>query len=124
MGGRPDLQEKVPHAKGQKPDGAVAGSTKKFASRFNQIKTGHCLTGQYLNWTKNRPPRSYDGTGTRIRVASTSSSCIRNGRRSKRSCGQRYGKRPGPPGGRQMWTCGTGLPLLYGCWKAGASRGE
>ena len=22
---------------------------------FYQIKTGHCLTGQYLNWTKNRP---------------------------------------------------------------------
>jgi len=41
--------------KSQKPDGAVAGSTKRHASRFYQIKTGHCLTGQYLNWTKNRP---------------------------------------------------------------------
>ena len=40
--------------KSQKPDGAVAGSTKRLASRFYQIKTGHCLTGQYLNWTKNR----------------------------------------------------------------------
>ena len=39
----------------QKPDGAVAGSSKRLASRFYQIKTGHCLTGQYLNWTKNRP---------------------------------------------------------------------
>ena len=39
----------------QKPDGAVAGSTNKLASRFYQIKTGHRLTGQYLNWTKNRP---------------------------------------------------------------------
>jgi len=39
----------------QRPDSSVAGSTKKLASRFYQIKTGHCLTGQYLNWTKNRP---------------------------------------------------------------------
>jgi len=40
--------------KSQKPDGVVAGSTKRLASRFYQIKTGHCLTGQYLHWTKNR----------------------------------------------------------------------
>jgi len=24
-------------------------------SQFYQIKTGHCLSGQYLNWAKNRP---------------------------------------------------------------------
>jgi len=41
--------------KGQRPDGTAAGSTKRLASRFYQLKTGHCLTGQYLNWTKNRP---------------------------------------------------------------------
>jgi len=40
--------------KSQRPDGMVAGSTKRRASRFYQLKTGHCLTGQYLNWTKNR----------------------------------------------------------------------
>jgi len=41
----------------QKPDGTVAGSSKfkRLASRFYQLKTGHCLTGQYLHWTKNRP---------------------------------------------------------------------
>jgi len=33
----------------------VGGSTKRLASRFYQLKTGHCLIGQYLNWTKNRP---------------------------------------------------------------------
>jgi hypothetical protein len=32
----------------------VAGSTKRLASRFYQLKTSHCLTEQYLNWTKNR----------------------------------------------------------------------
>jgi len=39
--------------KSQKPDGTVAGSTKRLASRFYQIKTGHCLTGQHLYWTRN-----------------------------------------------------------------------
>jgi len=34
--------------KTQKLDGTVAGSTKRIASRFYQLKTGHCLTGQYL----------------------------------------------------------------------------
>jgi len=27
----------------------------RSVSRFYQLKTGHCLTGLYLNWTKNRP---------------------------------------------------------------------
>ena len=43
---------KMPHQ--QRPDQTVAGSTKRHASRFYQLKTGHCLTGQYLKWTKNR----------------------------------------------------------------------
>jgi len=39
----------------QRSDGTVVGSTKRLASRFYQLKTGHCLTGQHLNWTRNRP---------------------------------------------------------------------
>ena len=39
----------------RRPDGTVAGSNKGIASRFYQVKTGHCRTGQYLSWTKNRP---------------------------------------------------------------------
>jgi len=39
----------------QRPGSTVAGRTKRLASRFYRIKTGHCLFGQYLNWTKNRP---------------------------------------------------------------------
>ena len=54
VGGRTS-KTKYRMPKSQKPDGAVAGSTKRLASRFYQIKTGHCLTRQYLNWTKNRP---------------------------------------------------------------------
>jgi len=38
----------------QKPEGAPAGSSKRPASRFYQLKTDRCTTGQYLNWTKNR----------------------------------------------------------------------
>jgi len=38
----------------QKLDGTAAGSSKRLASRFYQLKTGHCLTGQYLHWTRNR----------------------------------------------------------------------
>jgi hypothetical protein len=38
----------------QRPNGTVADSSKRLTSRFYQLKTGHCLTGQYLNWTKSR----------------------------------------------------------------------
>jgi len=55
MGGRPDLQEEMRMPKSQRPDGTVAGSTKRLTSRIYQLKTGHCLTGQCLHWTKNRP---------------------------------------------------------------------
>jgi hypothetical protein len=43
----------------QQPDKTAAGSTKRLASRFYQLKTGHCLTGQYLEWTKNQPTAKY-----------------------------------------------------------------
>jgi len=34
--------------KSRRPDSTVAGSAKRLASRFYQMKTGHCLIGQYL----------------------------------------------------------------------------
>jgi ribonuclease HI len=40
--------------KSQTPDGAVASCNKRLASRLYQLKTGHCLSGKYLHWTKNR----------------------------------------------------------------------
>ena len=39
----------------QRPDGAVAGSAKRLAARFYQLKMGHALTCEYLHRTKNRP---------------------------------------------------------------------
>ena len=51
-GGRTSTKKyKMP--KSQRPDGMVAGSTKRLASRFYQLKTGHCRTGEYLYWTKS-----------------------------------------------------------------------
>ena len=38
-----------------KLDGTVAESTKRLASRYYQLKEGHCRTGQYLHWAKVRP---------------------------------------------------------------------
>jgi hypothetical protein len=32
----------------------VDRSAKRLAGRFYQLNTGHCLTGQYLQWTKSR----------------------------------------------------------------------
>jgi len=52
-GGRTS-KNKYKMPKSQRPDGTVAGSTKRLASRFYQLKTGHCLTGEYLHWTKSR----------------------------------------------------------------------
>jgi ribonuclease HI len=38
----------------QRVERVVAGSPKKLAARFYQLKTGHCRTGQYLKWSKSR----------------------------------------------------------------------
>ena len=38
-----------------KPDGTVAGSSKRLASRYYQLKVGHCRTGEYLHRAKVRP---------------------------------------------------------------------
>ena len=55
MGGGRTSGKKYGMPSRQKLDGTVAGSSKRLASRVYQLKTGHCLTGQYLHWTKNRP---------------------------------------------------------------------
>jgi len=53
-GGRSSKKKyKMPES--HKPDGTVAGSNKRLASRYYQLKTGHCWTGQYLHWEKARP---------------------------------------------------------------------
>jgi hypothetical protein len=39
----------------QRPHKTVAGSSKRLATWFYQMKTGHCPTGPYLQWTRNLP---------------------------------------------------------------------
>jgi hypothetical protein len=39
----------------QKPDSGSAIAKKWLAARFYQLKMGHCLTSQYLVWTKKQP---------------------------------------------------------------------
>jgi len=41
--------------KSQKHDSEVANSTKRLASKFYQLKTGHTRIGQHLHWAKVRP---------------------------------------------------------------------
>jgi ribonuclease HI len=48
-------RKKYKMSNSQRPDDTVAGSTKRLAARFYQLKTGHALTGVYLHWTKARP---------------------------------------------------------------------
>ena len=36
----------------------MARANKRLAARFYQLKTGHCLTGQYLAWTTRHPDAS------------------------------------------------------------------
>jgi len=55
MGWRPDLQDQVQNA--QKSEAERHGCWEHQEARLAVIpvKTGHCLSGQYLHWTKNRP---------------------------------------------------------------------
>jgi len=55
MGWRPGLQEEVQDAEHAEAGRHGCNSSKRLTSRFYQLKTGHCLTGRYLHWTKNRP---------------------------------------------------------------------
>jgi len=53
-GGRTSKKKyKMPES--HKPDGAVAESTMRLASRYYQLKAGHARTGHYLYWAKVRP---------------------------------------------------------------------
>ena len=53
-GGRASRKKcKMPES--HKPDGTIAENTKRLASKYYQLKTGHARTGQYLHWAKVRP---------------------------------------------------------------------
>ena len=53
-GGRTSKKKyKMPES--HKPGSVIAESTKRLASRYYQLKTGHAHTGQHLHWAKVRP---------------------------------------------------------------------
>jgi len=55
VGGGQTSREKYRMPSSQKADGTVVGSSERLDTTFYQLKTGRCLTGQYLHWTKNIP---------------------------------------------------------------------
>jgi len=130
-GGR-TFKAKYRMPKTQKPDGVVAGSIKRLASRFYQIKTGHCLTGQYLNWTKDRPPAMLvvpvpdsDARAPPQGVSGVEGPAedpVGGGTEGDGE-GERPVEDPGPLGGPEGWAGGTRLSLHHGCGKADAGRG-
>jgi len=73
----------------QRPSGTMAGSARRLAVRFYHLNTGHSLTGQYLQRTKNQTTAKSGGARVRTRRESTCSSVVCNGSGSRRSCGQR-----------------------------------
>jgi hypothetical protein len=66
------------------PPRSVDRSAKRLVGRSYQLKTGHCPTGQYLQWTKKDPRRSAGGAPTRCRHGGTSSKTAPAGSCSKR----------------------------------------
>jgi len=72
----------------QKPDPAVARADMRLASRFYQLKTGHCLTGQYLVWITT----AFGGASIRSRLASICSRTARNGNPTNDPLDDRLGR--------------------------------
>ena len=44
----PDYRTEVQHAGKQRSNRTVTAVSKRLAVRFHQLKTGHCLSGQYI----------------------------------------------------------------------------
>jgi hypothetical protein len=120
-GSRLDSHQGIQPAAEQRPDKSVAGSSKSVASRFYQLKMGHCLTGQYPEWTRNRQTAKCWPTGHRH--GTTCSKLPPAGSASTRSCGPRYGRRVGE--GRIDSRTGTSGPTggaASRCWTSSPSR--
>jgi len=75
------------------PDPTVARANKRLASRFYQLKTGHCLTGQYLAWATRRPDASCWWCQYEIRLVSICLRTARHGKANKRPSGRPSWKR-------------------------------
>jgi len=56
----------------QRPDGTVAGSTKRLASRYYQLRTGHCRTGSTCTGQRLAQQPSAGGAGAQHRRGTNS----------------------------------------------------
>ena len=131
-GGRTS-KKKYRMLKSQRPDGTVAGSTKMLALRFYQVKTGHCLTRQYLQWMKSRltpvlvvpVPGADEGLPPQrvFRVEGPTEDPVGRGAEGEWEEEEPV-QNPGPPCRREVQPGGTGLPFHHGCGKAGPGRGR
>ena len=129
-GGTSKKKYRLPES--QWPDGTVPGSTKRLASRFYQLKTGHCLTGQHLNWTKSRPtPQCWwcrYRTQTRDHLFKE---CPREAAAEDPVGGGEEGdwemegsaEGAGPTSQREVQSGGVGIPLDHGRGRVGAGGG-
>jgi len=72
----------------KKPDQTVAKAKKRLASRFYQMKAGHCLTGQYLAWTTCRPDATCWWCQYKIQTREPCSRTALSGRVSRRLSGR------------------------------------
>jgi len=91
------------------------------------MKTGHCLTGQYLHWTKGQPtPQCWWpilDPGALIqrvpRVEAPAEDPVGGGAEGDWE-GEEPVEEPGAPCRCEAQPGGTRLPLYYGCGKTGS----
>jgi len=123
-GGRTS-KEKYRMPSRKKPDGTVAGSSKRLASRFYQLNTGHCLTGLYLQWSRNRPTAHCWWCRCQTRLFKVCPEWKAQQKilwaevRKERGRGKDRFNYRGPPRRREVQPGGARLPFHHGCGKAG-----
>jgi hypothetical protein len=131
MGWRPGHQQEVQAA--EQPEAgwdAVAGSAKRLASRFCQLKTGHCLIGQYLNWTKMSTHRSVPAVSVQTREHAFGNCPRWKAQQTvpwaevRKEVGRGKGRfKFGTSRRWQVQPAALGLPLRHRCKEAGPSPG-
>jgi len=138
MGGGRKSGKKYRMPSRKRLDMADAGSSKRLASKFYQLKAGHCLTGQYLHWTKNRPTAQCWWCRCRAQTQDYPFKVCPAWKAQRGSCGRGAGGKregeepvgdPGPPCRREVQPGGIGLPFKFpprmweGCSRPKKTRG-
>jgi len=80
MGRETGLQEEIQNAGKPQASGMIAESTKRLASRYYQLKTGHAPPYSTCTGLRFASPPSAGGASAPRKRETTSSRCVRNGR--------------------------------------------